>query len=136
MAAFGADGNICPLHHAAIPPWCCHDYLTAPSEAVWHLHVNVCECFTIILLVTSICLPGCCMLMQGDSGFVVIRDKKEIVKSKPLQHYFDCPLQFGAFPEYVEATDTADMADVYSIALKPGDVIIAGESACMPTSIA
>ncbi|GLC40993.1 hypothetical protein PLESTB_000954400 [Pleodorina starrii] len=62
----------------------------------------------------------------GDSGFVVIRDGKELVRSKPLQHYFDCPLQFGAFPEFVEATDTADMADIYSIALRPGDVIIAG----------
>nr|BBC28495.1 protein phospatase 2C [Eudorina sp. 2006-703-Eu-15] len=62
----------------------------------------------------------------GDSGFVVIRDGRELVRSKPLQHYFDCPLQFGAFPEFVEATDTADMADIYSIALRPGDVIIAG----------
>ncbi|KAG2486200.1 hypothetical protein HYH03_015162 [Edaphochlamys debaryana] len=62
----------------------------------------------------------------GDSGFVVIRDGKELIRSKPLQHYFDCPLQFGAFPEFVEATDTADMADLYSIALRPGDIIIAG----------
>nr|BCL66240.1 hypothetical protein [Volvox reticuliferus] len=62
----------------------------------------------------------------GDSGFVVIRDGRELVRSKPLQHYFDCPLQFGAFPEFVEATDTADMADIYSIALRPGDVIVAG----------
>mmetsp|Transcript_28658 Transcript_28658/g.52680 ORF Transcript_28658/g.52680 Transcript_28658/m.52680 type:complete len:371 (-) Transcript_28658:1403-2515(-) len=62
----------------------------------------------------------------GDSGFVIIRDGKNLFKSKPLQHYFDCPLQFGAFPEYVEATDTADMADVYSIPLRRGDVIVAG----------
>ncbi|GLI62879.1 hypothetical protein VaNZ11_005635 [Volvox africanus] len=62
----------------------------------------------------------------GDSGFVVIRDGRELVRSKPLQHYFDCPLQFGAFPEFVEATDTAEMADIYSIALRPGDVIVAG----------
>ncbi|GFR43171.1 hypothetical protein Agub_g4221 [Astrephomene gubernaculifera] len=62
----------------------------------------------------------------GDSGFVVIRDGKELIRSKPLQHYFDCPLQFGAFPEFVEATDTADMADLYRIALRPGDVIVAG----------
>ncbi|EFJ40674.1 hypothetical protein VOLCADRAFT_108071 [Volvox carteri f. nagariensis] len=62
----------------------------------------------------------------GDSGFVVIREARELVRSKPLQHYFDCPLQFGAFPEFVEATDTADMADIYRIALQPGDVIVAG----------
>nr|ADI46917.1 MTM0349 [Volvox carteri f. nagariensis] len=62
----------------------------------------------------------------GDSGFIVVRDGREVVRSKPLQHYFDCPLQFGAFPEFVEATDTADMADIYNIALRPGDIIVAG----------
>nr|BCL66101.1 hypothetical protein [Volvox africanus] len=62
----------------------------------------------------------------GDSGFIVIRDGRELVRSKPLQHYFDCPLQFGAFPEFVEATDTADMADIYTITLRPGDIIVAG----------
>ncbi|KAL6764776.1 serine/threonine protein phosphatase [Haematococcus lacustris] len=62
----------------------------------------------------------------GDSGFVVIRQGKVIAKSRPLQHYFDCPLQFGAFPEYVEATDTADMAEMYSIPLSVGDVVVAG----------
>lgn len=36
-------------------------------------------------------------------------------------------MQFGAFPEFVEATDTADMADTYSIPLALGDVIIAGK---------
>lgn len=62
----------------------------------------------------------------GDSGFAVFRQGQVIARSKPLQHYFDCPLQFGAFPEFVEATDTADMADLYSIPLVPGDVIVAG----------
>ncbi|MEW5296955.1 MAG: hypothetical protein WDW36_000198 [Sanguina aurantia] len=62
----------------------------------------------------------------GDSGFAVYRQRSLLVKSRPLQHYFDCPLQFGAFPEYVEATDTAEMADLYSIALQPGDVIVSG----------
>ena len=63
----------------------------------------------------------------GDSGFLVIRKGKVLTKSRPLQHYFDCPLQFGAFPEYVEATDTADMADLYTVYLCPGDIIVAGE---------
>ena len=62
----------------------------------------------------------------GDSGFIVIRKSKVFARSKPLQHYFDCPLQFGAYPEYVEATDTADMADLYRIPLHEGDLIIAG----------
>jgi len=70
--------------------------------------------------------PAFFLLAQGDSGFIVIRNKRAIAKSRPLQHYFDCPLQFGAFPEFVEATDTADMADTYSIPLAPGDVIVAG----------
>lgn len=62
----------------------------------------------------------------GDSGFLVVRQGRVFARSKPLQHYFDCPLQFGAFPEFVEATDTADMADLYRVPLHPGDVVIAG----------
>lgn len=62
----------------------------------------------------------------GDSGFLIIRDKKVLLRSRPLQHYFDCPLQFGAFPEFVEATDTAEQAEMYNVKLLPGDVIIAG----------
>ncbi len=64
--------------------------------------------------------------MQGDSGFIIIRHKKIIARSKPLQHYFDCPLQFGAFPEYVDATDTVEQADLYEINVQPGDIIVAG----------
>eukprot|EP00798_Chlamydomonas_sp_ICE-L_P020119 gene20119-26849_t len=62
----------------------------------------------------------------GDSGFILVRNKSIVMKSKPLQHYFDCPLQFGAFPEFVEATDTADMAEFYNVPVQPGDVIVAG----------
>lgn len=62
----------------------------------------------------------------GDSGFLIVRDNKVLLRSRPLQHYFDCPLQFGAFPEFVEATDTADQAEMYNVKLFPGDVIIAG----------
>lgn len=47
-------------------------------------------------------------------------------RSRPLQHYFDCPLQFGAYPEFVEATDTAEQADYYSTQVQPGDIIVAG----------
>ena len=49
-----------------------------------------------------------------------------IARSRPLQHYFDCPLQFGCFPEYVEATDTAEMADLYRVPLLPGDILVTG----------
>lgn len=66
--------------------------------------------------------------VQGDSGFVIFRGKKVIARSKPLQHYFDCPLQFGAHPEYVDATDTAEQADLYQVAVQPGDIIVAGAS--------
>ena len=63
---------------------------------------------------------------QGDSGFVVIRAGKIVARSRPLQHYFDCPLQFGCFPDFVEATDTAEQSDVYKIPLLPGDMLVAG----------
>ena len=66
--------------------------------------------------------------VQGDSGFVIFRGKQVIARSKPLQHYFDCPLQFGAHPEYVDATDTAEQADLYQVAVQPGDIVVAGAS--------
>lgn len=75
----------------------------------------------------------CCILTavvnvmsQGDSGFVVVRDGKVIARSRALQHHFDCPLQLGAYPDYVEITDTAEQADMYNIDVQPGDVIVAG----------
>jgi protein phosphatase PTC7 len=64
--------------------------------------------------------------MQGDSGFLVLRQGKVVVRSSPLQHFFDCPLQFGAFPEHVEATDSADNAEIFNLPVELGDVIIAG----------
>jgi hypothetical protein len=33
------------------------------------------------------------MHAQGDSGFIVIRRGTIVARSRPLQHYFDCPLQ-------------------------------------------
>ncbi|KAG1662444.1 hypothetical protein FOA52_004025 [Chlamydomonas sp. UWO 241] len=62
----------------------------------------------------------------GDSGFIVLRRGVIIARSRPLQHYFDCPLQLGCFPDFVEATDTADEAELYTIDVRPGDVIVAG----------
>jgi len=46
------------------------------------------------------------------------------VQSPPLQHFFDCPFQFGAVPEYLPESDTVDDAEVYKLPLAPGDAII------------
>jgi hypothetical protein len=66
------------------------------------------------------------LLLQGDSGFVVVRGGQVVLRSSPKQHFFDCPLQFGAYPEHVDDTDTADDAEIYQLPVLPGDVIIAG----------
>jgi hypothetical protein len=67
-----------------------------------------------------------CLCLQGDSGFVVVRGGQIVLRSSPKQHFFDCPLQFGSYPEHVDDTDTADDAEVYQLPVLPGDVIIAG----------
>jgi protein phosphatase PTC7 len=64
--------------------------------------------------------------MQGDSGFIVVRNGQIALRSSPKQHFFDCPLQFGSFPEHVDGTDTADDAEVYQLPVEVGDIIIAG----------
>ncbi len=50
---------------------------------------------------------------QGDSGFLLARGGALVFKSPSLQHFFDCPYQFGACPEYVPFTDYADSAAVF-----------------------
>lgn len=74
------------------------------------------------------CCVLCCVLcaVQGDSGFVVVRQGQIVLRSSPKQHFFDCPLQFGSYPEHVDDTDTADDAEIYQLPVLPGDVIIAG----------
>ncbi len=47
--------------------------------------------------------------LQGDSGFVCVRDGAIIRQSEPLQHFFDCPFQFAAVPEHTNATDYAEV---------------------------
>ena len=47
-------------------------------------------------------------------------------RSSPMQHYFDCPRQFGSYPDFVAATDTAADAEEYGLEVQPGDVIIMG----------
>ncbi|KAK9917857.1 hypothetical protein WJX75_008970 [Coccomyxa subellipsoidea] len=62
----------------------------------------------------------------GDSGFMLVRDGEVVFKAPVLQHFFDCPLQFGACPDYSESTDTAEDAAVFELAVQPGDVLLAG----------
>lgn len=62
----------------------------------------------------------------GDSGFLLVRNGREVFRSPALQHFFDCPLQFAAYPDYTSATDTADDAGIYEVPVKAGDVIVAG----------
>lgn len=68
---------------------------------------------------------------QGDSGFIVVRGGQIVLRSSPKQHFFDCPLQFGSYPEHVDDTDTADDAEIYQLPVLPGDVIIAGVCWCV-----
>eukprot|EP00884_Botryococcus_braunii_P010661 jgi/Botrbrau1/19597/Bobra.0035s0075.1 len=62
----------------------------------------------------------------GDSGFLLVRKGKPLVRSEALQHFFDCPLQLGAYPEFTNATDSVDDAAVYQLKVQPGDIVIAG----------
>jgi hypothetical protein len=60
---------------------------------------------------------------------MVVRGRSVVARSRPLQHFFDCPLQLGAYPEFVDATDTAAQAEVFEVPLQAGDVVIAGARA-------
>jgi hypothetical protein len=60
----------------------------------------------------------CCVLQQGDSGFVIVRNGLITFRSPVLQHFFDCPLQFGAVPEHTNASDYAEDADLFELAVQ------------------
>lgn len=62
----------------------------------------------------------------GDSGFIVVRNGTVVFQTPPLQHFFDCPYQFGACPEHVDATDYPANAATYTLNVMPGDIIVAG----------
>ncbi len=49
----------------------------------------------------------------GDSGLVLIRNGEIIFQTPALQHFFDCPYQMGAYPEYTDVTDSAEDAQVF-----------------------
>lgn len=65
-------------------------------------------------------------LNLGDSGLMIVRDKRVITRTQPQQHFFDCPRQLAAFPEHCEATDYPRDGDMFSLQLQEGDVIIMG----------
>ncbi|GMH38239.1 hypothetical protein BSKO_06123 [Bryopsis sp. KO-2023] len=65
-------------------------------------------------------------LNLGDSGFMLVRKGRLIFKSPPMQHFFDCPCQFGAYPEYVDMTDRAEDAEDFAFRAKPGDIVVMG----------
>ena len=75
----------------------------------------------------------------GDSGFVVIRNKKIIYKSQEQQHYFNSPFQMAILPDEVEdraqldenveplgdlVNDSPDRATTSSFKLSEGDFIV------------
>ncbi|KAH7840424.1 hypothetical protein Vadar_016629 [Vaccinium darrowii] len=58
----------------------------------------------------------------GDSGFMVIREGKEVFKSSIQQHTFNCPYQLGN----ATRSDSPNLAQMYRTPVKPGDVIVMG----------
>lgn len=62
----------------------------------------------------------------GDSGFLIIRDGSVVFKSPPLQHFWDCPYQLAAAPEFTTETDSVDDAQIFDVPVLPGDVVILG----------
>ena len=62
----------------------------------------------------------------GDSGFIVIRNGRVIFKTPAQQHFFDCPYQLGAAPEYVPETDRASDSMQFRLDIQQDDVIVMG----------
>ena len=60
----------------------------------------------------------------GDCGFMIVRDGDVVFKSPAQQHFFDCPYQFGAAPEFVDDTDTVEDAEFMKVPIKEGDAVI------------
>ena len=57
---------------------------------------------------------------------MLVRSGRVVYRSPILQHFFDCPLQFGAAPDFSESTDNAEDAAVAELQVQPGDVLLAG----------
>ena len=67
--------------------------------------------------------PALAAANVGDSGFVVARAGAVAFKSPPQQHGFNFPYQLGAPGA---AGDSPADADVFRVALRAGDVVVAG----------
>lgn len=57
---------------------------------------------------------------------MVVRQGQTIFRSEPQEHFFDCPYQFAASPEFAPNTDHVDSAAVVEVELQAGDIIVAG----------
>jgi|ERR1712130_121938 len=63
----------------------------------------------------------------GDSGFLVLREGKVLLRSKEQVHRFNCPFQISLFtPGYNSISDSAADADEYNFELMLGDVVVTG----------
>ena len=60
----------------------------------------------------------------GDSGFLVIRNGHVVLQTPVQEHFFDCPFQLGAAPEYVPETDYPEDSNQIKHQLQEGDVIV------------
>ncbi|KAA8528218.1 hypothetical protein F0562_035531 [Nyssa sinensis] len=58
----------------------------------------------------------------GDSGFLLIREGEDVYQSPIQQHSFNCPYQLGNST----TCDHPSVAQVFKIAVKPGDVVVVG----------
>ena len=62
----------------------------------------------------------------GDSALFLIRRGKIAFKTPTQQHEFNFPYQIGS-----DASDTAEMADIYDIAVSQGDILVLGTDGLM-----
>ncbi|KAJ1350639.1 hypothetical protein KIN20_006472 [Parelaphostrongylus tenuis] len=62
----------------------------------------------------------------GDSGFMVVRNGRVIIKSEEQVHYFNAPFQLTLPPEGYRGFigDTPDLADKSEIRVQKGDIIV------------
>ncbi|VDN59735.1 unnamed protein product [Dracunculus medinensis] len=64
----------------------------------------------------------------GDSGYLVLRKGEIVYKSREQTHYFNAPFQLSLPPENSPFSgfigDSPDMAELHSISLKSGDIIV------------
>lgn len=59
----------------------------------------------------------------GDSGVMVLRDGKLVMKSEEQQHSFNCPFQLQCSP-YGDRSDSPQAADDYTFKVKEGDLVV------------